>query len=1005
MTFLLSDCRRLSAPAGAALLLGLLLAAGNSFAAEPGDPTGEVLQASGVTGGFCVQLGFSSPAMMKNLAKSGKFLVFGLAPNRESVAAARTTLAADGLSGLASAECSPLKEIPLADNLAGLLVAEDAAALIKGGLPASELARVLAPNGVACLGADGDAKALEAQLTAAGMAGIQQVKKSRLWLVWKKPRPAGMDERTHTRYGPDGNMVSRDQLIGPPNTIRWCAGAVQPNPEVANVPAYGGVIQMVSAGGRNFYLMTTGHIVARDAFSGLILWTKPMAMGASHLMKLVAIGDRLYASGGKDVAVLNAATGESVRTIATSAWGMLVVGDRLIAQSQSALNCFDLATGTSKWTMPVKCDRPDVNSPVAAAGKVYLLKGAELCAIDLDKGAPVWTTSVAEKVGDKGFLCFVQGDLLLARRMNGETAEFHAFAAKDGAWLWKWTGSANKPKGANFPSDQAYLASGLVWVVDWDEPAKKNAMLWVGLSPADGKVQKTWTSTVGGIGCHPVVVSDRYAIGRRPCNFMSWEDGKGYENRGARGACHGVAFGLANGQFYMLQTNVPFGCVCGAFIPGIAGWASDKVSTEPDETDRWEKGPAAGSGGGGGGAAAPGTSWPMFRYDGRRSNCTTAAVPAALETLWSSKLEPGKWPEALIRDDWKLRAPSGHVISGPTVAEGRVMVALTDAGVAAALDEKDGRPLWTYPTGGRLDAPPAITGGLALVGSHDGCVYALDGASGKLAWRFRAAPTQRRMLAFGQVESSWPVVGGVLVEGDLAYAVAGRSTEIEDGLFVYGIDVRGGKLAWSSRRPLPGDKSPGWDIFKGPADLLASDGEAIAISGVAQGKFDPKVGGVAKRSGLPKFNSPVRVSFNYVSRNIWGNGPGEYPPCPSAFDSANRYYASFQFDGAKPRGRQTVLVARAHAAKKPEENLWTQVMPVGRVVESLILAGDKLVVGVSVTADGKRTGEVLVLSAKDGAKAASVALPAAPVYEGLALAGGKLYASLEDGRVICLGAK
>ncbi len=991
---------------GVVLTVGALAGVRGPAAAETaaGGAAGDALKASGVSGGFCVQLGFSSPSLMEELARSGKFLVFGLSPSREAVTAARTRLAADGLSGLASAECCPLKDIPLADSLAALVVAEDASALLKGGLSAAEIARILAPGGTACLGVEGDAKALEGQLAQAGMAASRQAGSSRTWLVWRKPRPEGMGERSHATYLPDGNLVSTDSFIGPPNTIRWCTGAVMPSPRIETGPAHGGVAAMVSVGGRNFYLMGSGYIVARDAFSGLILWTRPMSPGAGHLKKLVAVGDRLYASNGKEVAVLNVVTGETVRTIAAQPWNMMVLGDRLIAQNQSALSGFDLATGAVKWNVPMKINRPDGCPPVADAGRVYVLNGAELSAFDTETGAPTWKIDAAGKLGADGRICFVHGGLLLCRKGGKEATEFHAFAVKDGAWVWKWTASPNKPKNSSYPGDQAFFASGLVWVNDWDEPARKNALLWRGLDPSDGAVKKTWTSTVGGIGCHPVMVSDKYAIGRRPCNFMSWEDGKGYENRGARGAC-GVAFALANGQFYILQTNVPFGCTCGPFIPGLAGWADDKVSNSPDETDRWEKGPAAGVGEGGAGAGDPAASWPMFRHDGRRSDCTTAAVPDGLEVLWMSKLEPGRWPESLIRDDWALRAPSGHAVSGPTVGGGRVLVSLTEAGVAAALDAKDGRVLWTYPTGGRLDVAPTIMGGLALVGSHDGSVYALDGASGRLAWRFRAAPTPRRMLAFGQVESSWPVVGGVLAEEGLAYVVAGRSTDVEDGLFVYGIDPREGKLAWSSRRPLPGDKSPGWDIFKGQADVLASDGEAIAIAGVAQGKFDPKVGGVAKRSGLPKFKSPARVSFNYVSRNLYGRGPGEYPPCPSAFDDKHIYGASFRFEDPKQRVRQTLLSAKPHGAKKPEETLWTQPLPVGCVVESIVLAGGRLAVGVSVTADGKRTGELLVLSAKDGAKAASVPLPAAPVYEGLAVAGGRVYASLEDGTVVCLGAK
>jgi outer membrane protein assembly factor BamB len=53
-----------------------------------------------------------------------------------------------------------------------------------------------------------------------------------------------------------------------------------------------------------------------------------------------------------------------------------------------------------------------------------------------------------------------------------------------------------------------------------------------------------------------------------------------------------------------------------------------------------------------------------------------------------------------------------------------------------------------------VDSPPTIYKGLALFGSADGYFYCLRLADGALVWRFRAAPLDRRTVAFGQVESS-----------------------------------------------------------------------------------------------------------------------------------------------------------------------------------------------------------------------------------------------------------
>ena len=48
-------------------------------------------------------------------------------------------------------------------------------------------------------------------------------------------------------------------------------------------------------------------------------------------------------------------------------------------------------------------------------------------------------------------------------------------------------------------------------------------------------------------------------------------------------------------------------------------------------------------------------------------------------------------------------------------------------------------------------------------------------------------------------------------------------------------------------------------------------------------------------------------------------------------------------------------------------------------------------------------GELWILSAVDGKKVATHSLPAAPAYDGLALAHRKVYVTLQDGSVVCLG--
>jgi hypothetical protein len=51
---------------------------------------------------------------------------------------------------------------------------------------------------------------------------------------------------------------------------------------------------------------------------------------------------------------------------------------------------------------------------------------------------------------------------------------------------------------------------------------------------------------------------------------------------------------------------------------------------------------------------------------------------------------------------------------------------------------------------------------------------------------------------------------------------------------------------------------------------------------------------------------------------------------------------------------------------------------------------------------GLTPGRLWAVSTKDGGKLAEWTLPATPVFDGLAAAGGRLYASLSDGALLCL---
>jgi outer membrane protein assembly factor BamB len=75
-------------------------------------------------------------------------------------------------------------------------------------------------------------------------------------------------------------------------------------------------------------------------------------------------------------------------------------------------------------------------------------------------------------------------------------------------------------------------------------------------------------------------------------------------------------------------------------------------------------------------------------------------------------------------------------------------------------------------------------------------MYAFEAATGRLLWRFDAAPLPRKIPVYGKLVSTWPVASGVVVEDGVAYFAAGIVNY--DGVHVYALDAVSGSLVWQN---------------------------------------------------------------------------------------------------------------------------------------------------------------------------------------------------------------
>ena len=192
----------------------------------------------------------------------------------------------------------------------------------------------------------------------------------------------------------------------------------------------------------------------------------------------------------------------------------------------------------------------------------------------------------------------------------------------------------------------------------------------------------------------------------------------------------------------------------------------------------------------------------------------------------------GDWPQGAIAADWRWNHFIPGPVGPPVAAGGLVYATRPDAHQVVALDVQSGKIRWTFTANGRVDTAATIHRGLCLFGCKSGWVYALRADDGGLVWRLRAAPVDERIVAYGQLESPWPVPGSVLVVDDVAYFAAGRQALADGGILVFAVEPATGGVRWVQRL----GRVPQNDFYAGTAldfdnfDLLHREGDAVAMS-------------------------------------------------------------------------------------------------------------------------------------------------------------------------------
>jgi len=677
------------------------------------------------------------------------------------------------------------------------------------------------------------------------------------------------------------------------------------------------------------------------------------------------------------IAAFNAKTGKeawrSGEIIRYTGCSMALKGDKLVYQSTSGVFCLDAGTGAEKWTVKKDIPYGVGNSPhtlVLSDDAVYSEEGKQVHAYTLADGSAYWDKSIPVRKGYQA-----ASDILIA-----------------GNALWMG-GVCNS-------------AQGIVMT----KPISYDLKTGEELKTIDQKLSKP----MGHDRCYRNFITKRFFINSKTGgpDCMDLITHTEYPGSFTRGTCS-MGPVPCNGLIYC----GPWACQChlpvalhnfNAFYTDEASLKTKGQVVEVKRSAHLEKGEAYGHAG-----KAADAPWPTYRQDARRYSGTGESVPAkGLKRSWNA--------------DFKTK------LSAPVIAEGKIFIAETDTHTLRALDADNGKTLWEYVAGGRIDSPPTYYKGLLLFGSRDGWVQCVRASDGELSWRFKDLP-DKLICVFDQVESAWPVHGSVLIKNDTVYFCAGRSSYLDGGIFIYGLDPVTGKVIHQRQFYGPyaedgfpmfaegSNRSENEVIIGTTADVMSSEGDLLYIrqeafnldlTDAVAGKHLLASAGMLESKRQHREYKLIKEDFNH--RKMWTTEKTEYPTGDIIVSDGTEYYSVFGHPvnrGSSFNPRNGYLLM----AKTRSEDSWTskwqvQVPMTGKAMalagDTVFLAGAPLVfeLGDLEGTYAGRLGAVLwAISTKDGSKLTEYKLDVLPAWDGMAAAYGKLFIVNQDVSIECWG--
>ena len=314
-----------------------------------------------------------------------------------------------------------------------------------------------------------------------------------------------------------------------------------------------------------------------------------------------------------------------------------------------------------------------------------------------------------------------------------------------------------------------------------------------------------------------------------------------------------------------------------------------------------------------------------------------------------------------------------------------------------------------------------------------------------MVWKFLAAANEKFIPVQSQLESAWPVIGSVMVDGDGIVVTAGRQSATDGGIRIYKLRPRDGHILWQTKLWHDPDRKidPEVDRAQWAAtrnrrvnELLVHNGKQVCLW-ITPLKESYETGelvdteksvfaaramrfSVQSKEELRELTGATWIrsgsSNGLLSRRVEGVGRHDEDGVRYAQlngkkiclaghegDSMSRFIYALQANAGRNKNLSGGLLRAALNADGtlPDTAEMTNRSPKDGIYNAMIVAGSRIYITYAHPHSGEAM--LLVYSAESGEPVAEHSLPAPVVRDGLAAAYGRLYLSCEDGSLLCLG--